>query len=679
MSVEKSILGSALLRAARCANERLEFLSEASRLLAGSLDVQATLDKLAGLIVPRIADWCRIDLVDEQGRLELRTAADVEPEKARLVRRMRRLYPPKPQSDPAYRVLRTGRAELVPLVDDAVLAESACSRHHLRLLKSLGAGSFICVPLTEHGRNVGVLTVGDSRGRGLTKADVRLVKELGLRASAALSNALLYQKAHAAEENLGRALDAARMVAWDWDLRSGAVTRSKRAAEIFGVAARARAGEDLAHIHPEDRPARAAAVRRAIAGCGRYVARYRLVRPGDAAVLCVDEHGSVRRGADGRPARATGLLVDVTSARESEQGLRRQQADQELILDTVDAMIWYKDDNNRIVRCNRAAARWAGRRVESIEGRSAYDVFPQEEARAFHEDDLRVLRSGQPTRGVVVESLTPEGEKRWIRRDKIPFRDAVGRAGLVIFALDITEMKRAEESLRQSEALQREFLANVSHEFRTPVAAIRGFAETLRRGGLEDTRNRARFVRGIESQTERLGWLIEDMLNLSVLDAGKPLALAPVNLPELLAEYVRSLAPVTDAGGLRVDVRVPAGFSVVADQFYLLQVLEILVNNAVSFNRPGGRIVIAAKKTVSETHIEVRDTGVGIPRRALPRVFEPFFKVRKGASGSTGLGLHIAKRIVERHGGRVWAHSSFGKGSSFNFSLPKTRARATAS
>jgi PAS domain S-box-containing protein len=678
MSVEKSILGSALLRAARNANERLEFLSEASRLLAGSLDVQATLDKLAGLIVPRVADWCLVDLVDEQGRLELMTAVDVDPEKARLVRRMRRLYPPKQESHPAYRVLRSGRAELVSVVDDAVLTRTANSRHHLRLLKSLGAGSFICVPLVEHGRNAGVLTVGDSGGRGLTKEDARLVKELGLRASAALSNAMLYQKAHAAEENLGRALDAARMVAWDWDLRTGAVTRSKRAEEIFGVSARARAGEDLALIHPDDRESRAAAVRRALVRGGTYVAHYRMTRLGDLSVLFVDEHGSVTNGADGRPAAATGLLVDVTSARRSELGLRRQQAEHELILNTVDAMIWYKDDSNRIVRCNQAAARWAGRRVEDIEGRLAYDLFPMEEARAFHEDDLRVLSSGQPTRGVVHEAVTPEGERRWIRRDKIPFRDAAGRTGLVIFALDITDMKRAEENLRQSEALQREFLANVSHEFRTPVAAIRGYAETLRRGGLEDARNRAGFVRSIESQAERLGWLIEDVLNLSDLEGGKPLALAPVNLAELLAEYVPTLAPVTDAGGLRVKVRVAPGFTVHADQYYLLQVLEVLINNAVSFNRRGGAIMIAARENISESIIEVRDTGVGIPRGALRRVFDPFFKVRKGASGSTGLGLHIAKRIVERHGGRIWANSALGKGSSFHFSLPKTRAKAQA-
>ena len=671
MAVENSILESALLSAARSAEERLEFLSEAGRLLADSLDVSATLDKLAGLIVPRVADWCLVDLLDDDGRLQLAAAVDVAPEKARLVRRMRQLYPPDQASHPVYRVLKSGRPEAVTEVSDAVLAATARSRHHLRLLKGLGAGAFVCVPLKEHGRTFGVLTVGCADDGCLSKKDQDVIVELGLRAGAALSNALLYRKARAAEESLERALDAARMVAWEWNLGAGTVTRSKRAREYFGLPAKARAGDDLKRIHPDDRKARAETVRRAVAAGGHYVARYRVLRDGRPEPVVVDEHGRVTKGPDGRSARAEGLLVDVTAEHEASVGLRRQQAEQELILNTVDAMIWYKDDANRIVRCNQAAARWAGRRVEEVEGRSAYDLFPLDEAINFHEDDQRVLRSGRPVRGEVVEAVTPSGERRWIRRDKIPFRDPAGKAGLIIFALDITEMKRAEESLRRSEALQRELLANVSHEFRTPVTAIRGYAETLRRGAIDDARNRAGFVRRIESQTERLGWLVEDMLNLSMLDAGQPLAVASVPLAQLAEEFVRTLAPVTQAQGLRVKVRVPAELSVAADRFYLLQVLEILVNNAVAFNRPGGSITIAAKDNVDETVIEVRDTGVGIPKRHLPRVFEAFFKVRKGSSGSTGLGLHIARRIVERHGGRIWASSAFGKGSSFFFSLPK--------
>src|SRR6185312_9158085 len=168
MSVEKTILGTALLRAARSAHDRLEFLSEASRLLADSLDVAETLEKLAGLIVPRAAEWCLVDLLDEDGGLQLMTAADVDPEKAALVRRMRSLYPPDPGTHPAYRVLRTGRPELVPVVDDAFLTGAARSRHHMRLLKSLDAGSFVCVPLKEHGRIIGVLTAGGGGENGMT-------------------------------------------------------------------------------------------------------------------------------------------------------------------------------------------------------------------------------------------------------------------------------------------------------------------------------------------------------------------------------------------------------------------------------------------------------------------------------------------------------------------------------
>lgn len=655
----------ALLLAAQGANERLEFLLEASRLLSGSLDLQSTLDQLCRLVAPRLADWCVVDLLDEDRSLNLAAAADADPAKAALLRRMRRLYPPDPSRHPAYRALRTGQPQVVTRVDEAYLAQAARSRNHLRLLRTMANGSFVCVPLGEAGRYLGALTFGYAAGGRLLGADeVRLAEELGRRAGSAISNALLYQEALDAKGKLHRALSAARMAAWDWDLASGQVLRSGPALELFGLEERGRASPDGERVHLEDRERRRKIVRRAASKGGRYVCRYRLLRS-EGQTQWVEEHGSVEGG------RASGVLLDVTASQDAEERLRRHEAEQRLILDTVEAMIWYKDGENNIVGCNEAAARWAGASRKEIEGRSAYDIFAQAEARAFHEDDLDVLRDGRPRRGVIIESAAPGGERRWIRRDKIPFRDAAGKPGIIIFAVDITDQKKAEDSLRESERVQREFVANVSHEFRTPVAAIKGFAETLRSGGLGDKRNRLRFVRTIEAHAERLGWLVEDVLTLSSLEAGKGLQPAAVNVSELLRDYARSISPVSRAKRVTLSVRVPDTLQAWADQPYLLQVVENLVGNAIKFHRPGGRIWLTARARGAEVVVTVRDNGPGIPTACLGRIFERFFKAPGTGAGGTGLGLNIARLIIERHGGRIWADSVPGRGAAFHFALPR--------
>ena len=654
----------ALLLAAEGANDRLRFLLDASRLLTGSLDLQRTLDELCRLVAPRFADWCVVDLLDEKGRLNLAASADVEPSKASLLKRLRRLYPPEPERHPAYRAVKTGRPQAFTRVDDSFLAASASTRHHLRLLRSLGLGSFVTVPLGEPARCLGALTIGFAAGgRLLGEEEIRVAEELGLRAGSALSNAMLYKQAQESQAKLSRALGAARMVAWDWNLKTGEVVRSGPALELFGLPERGYAASDVNRVHPDDRPARAKAIRRALAKGGRWVLRYRLLRP--SSVQWVEEHGGAEGGC------ASGVLLDVTAAQEAEESLRRQREEQELILDAVDAMIWYKDAENRIVRCNEAAARWAGLRRGDVEGRSAYELFPREQAQAFHEDDLEVLRDGRPRRGVIAETTSLDGEKRWVRRDKFPFKDGLGRPGIIIFAVDITEQKKAEDALRNSERVQREFVANVSHEFRTPVAAIKGFAETLRRGGLSDSRNRGRFVRVIEAHAERLGWLVEDVLTLSSLESGEGPKLAPVDLTTLLRDYAGSIAPVTRAKRVTIEVRVPNGLYVLADQPYLLQVIENLVGNAIKFNKPGGKVWLSAREKGAEVLLSVRDNGQGIPPSALPRVFDRFFKAPGTGAIGTGLGLNIAKRIVERHGGRIWAESAPGRGACFHVALPR--------
>lgn len=146
-----------------------------------------------------------------------------------------------------------------------------------------------------------------------------------------------------------------------------------------------------------------------------------------------------------------GILRDVGAREETETSLRRQQIEQQALLDLIPAMVWYKDAHNRIIRANRLAAESLGKSVEEIEGRSTYDLYP-DEAEKYHRDDLEVIVSGRPKLGIVELYRTGSGEKRWVQTDKVPYRDTDGTVlGVLVFAQDITERKRTEEALRISE------------------------------------------------------------------------------------------------------------------------------------------------------------------------------------------------------------------------------------
>jgi PAS domain S-box-containing protein len=269
--------------------------------------------------------------------------------------------------------------------------------------------------------------------------------------------------------------------------------------------------------------------------------------------------------------------------------------------------------------------------------------------------------------------LWPTGGVHWLVGRGQVFNDEHGRPARMIIAIrDITEKKEAEALARESEKAQRDFIANISHEFRTPVAAIKGFAETLIRGGLEDSKNRRRFVRIIDRHADRLGWLIEEVLTISTLEGGAAqLNLAPIKLSKFVRDYLLSIRTLIRARDISVSVAIPATLRASADEHYLRQVLENVLSNAIKYNRRGGWIRVEASSRPEGILVSVRDGGVGIGVEDLRRVFDRFYRVEKGASnGNTGLGLYIVKKIVEAHGGRLWAESILGKGSSFHFTLP---------
>ncbi len=237
--------------------------------------------------------------------------------------------------------------------------------------------------------------------------------------------------------------------------------------------------------------------------------------------------------------------------------------------------------------------------------------------------------------------------------------------GFLVVLQDLTRLRRLE-------TVRQDFVSNVSHELRTPLASLKAVVETLRGGALEDPPAAEQFLDWMESEVDSLTQMVQELLELSRIESGQaPLQLQPVPITELLAIPVERLRPQAERAHLTLGLDVPAELPLVqADTERARHVVVNLLHNAIKFTPAGGHVDVSARAQEGEVIVAVRDTGVGISPENLPRIFERFFKAdRTRSGGGTGLGLSIAKHIVQGHGGRIWAESVEGQGSTFYFTL----------
>lgn len=239
--------------------------------------------------------------------------------------------------------------------------------------------------------------------------------------------------------------------------------------------------------------------------------------------------------------------------------------------------------------------------------------------------------------------------------------------GCVLVARDIT-------GPRKLETMRRDFVANVSHELKTPLTAIKGCAETLLGGALEDREHGPGFARSIYEQAGRLDSLVDDLLRLSYAESGSAVVeKSAVALKALVDDAAASARAALAAGKVKLHNLVPAGLKAAADRDKLSRVLINLLDNAAKYNREGGEIRVSAAVFAGGVKVSVEDTGPGIAPEHLGRIFERFYRVDKARSrelGGTGLGLAIVKHLVELHGGSVGVESAEGRGSVFWFTIP---------
>jgi len=295
-----------------------------------------------------------------------------------------------------------------------------------------------------------------------------------------------------------------------------------------------------------------------------------------------------------------------------------------------------------------------------VEGRPALEVI----RRADVETALaEAARTPDP---VVRELSLGVDAERELEMHAVRFPASGTQLGTVAVFHDVTEIRRLE-------GIRRDFVANVSHELRTPLTAIRGFAETLR-GSELSAEQRRQYLDVILRHADRLTALIEDLLELSRIEGGtRELAPEPLDAATLARGLLQDLKPRLDARRLRAECRAEPAPQVWADRRALEQILLNLLDNAIKYSEPGGRIEIAILGSLAGVRIDVSDTGIGIPEADRARIFERFYRVDKARSrdlGGTGLGLAIVKHLVQAQDGEVFVSSREGQGSTFTVRLP---------
>lgn len=320
--------------------------------------------------------------------------------------------------------------------------------------------------------------------------------------------------------------------------------------------------------------------------------------------------------------------------------------------------VLFADEEGKILLVNKALRNCLEPRVDPI-GKTV--------AEAFRLADLQEVIDKCVTDGQIssVEMRTSGASPRILEVQVAPVK---GRGAVAVFH-DVTERKRVEE-------MRRDLVASASHELRTPVAAVRASAETLLEEALEDPVQVRRFAEIIHRHSLRLQKILEDLLELSRLEHGVASPKRrPVRLQELAQAGLEAVTELARAKGLALcHEPTQEEITVEGDQRQLEQALINLLENAVNYTEPGGRVCLRINVEKDEVHVAVEDTGMGIPPEHLPRIFERFYRVDKNRSramGGTGLGLSIVKNVVQSHGGRVEVDSTPGKGSVFKIILPR--------
>lgn len=475
------------------------------------------------------------------------------------------------------------------------------------------------------------------------------------------------------KSQLNLALRSARMGVWQLDVVKNKRYFDAQVCRLLGLDLATFSGtaeEFFGAVHCDDRAKVKAALAQTIAKKVPYEPEYRVVWP-DKSIHYVSARGKLACDRARRPWRINGVIWDVTEQKKDEEALKESQRQLRQIIDAVPHMIFAKDKEGRFLLVNRAVAMMYDEEPNQIIGKRRLDIHPvSEEAKKFLEVDRQVLATGKPML-VSNEFFTDvRARKHILQTIKIPFRMAGMQEECILgVSVDVTEQKRVEE-------FRNEIVRTVSHELRTPLSIEKEGISLLMDEMIGPVNMKQKEILGtVMRSIDRLARMITSLLDISSIETGKiQLSQKMTDLTDLVKDVAFEFRKRADEKNIDLGVELP-GYSVqvLADPDKITQVLSNLVDNAIKFTPAKGVVKISLAVLKDAVECEVRDTGIGIASENLGKLCEKFQQFSRTAGPGEkgfGLGLSIAKGIIELHGGRIWIKSELGKGTRAMFSLP---------
>jgi PAS domain S-box-containing protein len=711
---------------------RARFLADVGHAFAGMLDVERVLAEVAAQATGVLGEWCVIYLLDRERQcVEMRAVHHADPRRAEIVRTVFRDRPVRVGEGVAGKVVLDRQPRIIERFDEAAIAALAPRDDPAYANELRQVRSWACLPLEARGEAVGALVVATTADHVLSDDDIALAREFADRAALAIDNAQLYADAQRRAREADFLAEIAALVVGARTPRELLATVAKQATTLLGDAcgifltAAGQRWMPPAWVEHRDREV-GRRLRDFLSRNRTRFAASRLgerLRAGDVVLLnggglIAEQFGSdvgrelvdefeiqsmlavtignrrqplgamlcVRHGPPAytaEDARLIRLVADHTgSALVSVMLNAKIDAERSRLAALIDELpegvIIASAPDGRLVLGNRAATQLLGR---GVAGETRSEWVPEfrittADGMPFETEALPLSRAlqGETVRGLELWIERPDGRRVAMLASAAPLRgpDGVVDDAVVVFQ-DITTIKEAER-------IKDQWLSIASHELRTPITSLRGFAQLLERQvrRTEDAPGREALIASlatITQQANRLTQLVNDLLDVSRIQLGRlELRRRPVDLCELVRSAVSRAADLDPAAGRRLELRMEADqLKGEWDPDRLDQVLTNLIANAVKYDPSGGPIVLRAWRAETEAVVEVADQGIGVPAPEMETLFRPFARAanatRRGFGG-IGLGLYISRDIVERHGGNISATSVEGEGTTITLRLP---------